>query len=120
MIAVYIAGKMSAPNPIQFLRNLNAMQEWTAKIRDLGYAPFPVADDYADIMRTKTVGLYEIQEASLTWLRRADVMFVCPGYAGSTGTAKEISEANNLGIMITYTIGQLEQFKIQFREGVQK
>ena len=102
MKAVYVAGKMSDSNPLQFLRNLNALQDWTAHIRELGYAPFPVADDYADIMRTQGVTVEMVKEASIVWLRRADCVFVTPEWETSSGTLAEIDEALRLGIPVFY------------------
>jgi hypothetical protein len=107
MIAVYVAGKMSSTNPLEFLRNLNALQDWTAHVRELGYAPFPVADDFADIMRTKDVTVEQVKEASIVWLRRADCMLVTPGWEQSPGTHAEIAEARRCGIPVFFDIEEM-------------
>ena len=104
MIAVYPAGKLSDADPIRFLRNINALQEWTAHLRELGYAPFPVGDDCADIMRTHDVSMSAIKEASLTWLRRADCVFVTPEWETSQGVRDEIAEAERLKIPVFYDV----------------
>ena len=104
MIAVYMAGKMSDPNPCRFLRNLNALQDWTARLRELGYAPFPVGGDYTDIMRTTDVSIGQVKEASIVWLRRADCVFVTPGWETSDGTKAEIEEAQRCRIPVFFDL----------------
>jgi len=111
MLCAYVAGKMTDSNPVEFLRNLNALQEWTAKVRDFGMAPFPVADDFADIMRTKETTIPQIKEASMEWLRRADVVFATPGYESSPGTVEEIRVARELGIPVVFDLVELGHLK---------
>jgi len=112
MLAVYPAGKMSSHDPLQFLRNLNALQHWTARLRELGYAPFPVADDYADIMRTtKDVTVEQIKEASLVWMRRADCVFVTPKWGASQGVKDEIAEADKLSIPVFFDLDALNEWR---------
>ena len=102
MKCVYIAGKLSSPDPLRFLRNINRLQEWTARAREFGLAPFPVADDFADIMRTDGVTMEMVKEASMAWLRRSDCVFVTPDWESSQGTRDEIEEAVGLGIPVFY------------------
>ena len=116
MIAVYVAGKMSDSNPLQFLWNLNTLQEHTARVRELGYAPFPVADDYADIMRCRDLAMESIKEASMVWLRRSDCIYVTPDWEQSGGTRAEIAEAEKLGIPVFYDLEALAVFRRQ-KEG---
>jgi len=107
MMRVYVAGKMGSTDPLEFLRNLNTLQEWTARVRELGFAPFPVADDYADIMRTTGVSMQMVKEASLAWLRVADCMFVTPDWEHSMGTRQEIGEAVRCNIPIFYELEEM-------------
>ena len=110
MTAVYVAGKMSDPDPLQFLRNIAALQAWTARLRELGYAPFPVADDFADIMLTDDrVTVNDVKAASLVWLARADCVFVTPHYEQSSGVAAEIAEAKRLNIPVYYTLDAMAE-----------
>ena len=120
MLRVYVAGKMSDTNPVEFLRNLDRLQAWTAKVRDIGCAPFPVADDYADIMRTRHIGMEHIKDASMEWLRCADVVFVTPHWESSAGTMAEILEAKRLGIPVVYDLMVLQDHAAakDCREGV--
>ena len=118
MWAVYVAGKMSDPDPLKFLRNLDELQTWTARVRELGYAPFPVADDFADIMRTRDVSVAAVKEASMVWLRRSDVVFVTPGWENSTGTKAEIEEAERCGIPVVFSIEALGEWKRREEEAV--
>ena len=104
MIAVYVAGKLSSKNCLKFLRNINTLQEWTARVRELGFAPFPVADDFHDIMRTTDVTMEDVKESSMVWLRRADCVFVTPDWESSPGTHAEIAEAEKCGIPVFYSI----------------
>jgi len=102
MLAVYVAGKMSDANSLEFLRNLDRMQAWTAMLRELGFAPFPVADDFADIMRTRDTTVEMVKEASMVWLRKADTVFVTPNWETSAGVKAEIAEAQRLDIPVFY------------------
>ena len=114
-VLVYVAGKMSSENPLQFLRNLNSLQIWTARIRDLGFAPFPVADDYADIMRTTNVTIPQIKAASIAWLKRSDCMFVTPDWEGSPGVAAEIAVADASQIPVFYELDEMAAWGCGFR-----
>lgn len=117
MICVYVAGKMSDTNPIEFLRNLDRLQSVTADLRDMGFAPFPVADDFADIMRTRRVDMAGIKAASIAWLLRADCMYVAPGWESSAGTADEIQAATAHGIPVFFDVGKLWAFRERKEDG---
>lgn len=116
MVCVYIAGKMSSTDPIEFLRNLDRLQTATAELRDMGFAPFPVADDFADIMRTRTVNMAGIKAAGLAWLRRADCVFVTPNWRDSEGTIAEIMEAGAAGIPVFFNLNDLWAFRYKMED----
>ena len=106
MIAVYIAGAIQGENIIETLHNINHGVEWTARLRQLGYSPFPVFEDFMDIMRAD-VTIEQVYEASIVWLKRADVMFVVPGYERSQGTQAEIDVARESGIPVFFDLERL-------------
>jgi hypothetical protein len=117
MLKVYVAGRMSSPNCVEFLRNINKLQEWTAEVRDLGMAPFPVADDLADIMRTSLVTMEGIKQASLAWLRVADCLFLTPGWQRSPGSVAERDEALRCGIPVFEDVADLQAYAKGVRDG---
>jgi len=105
MITVYPAGPIQGKDLLTALRNINAGMDWTAKLREMGFAPFPVFCDYADIMRTKDVpmeGSKGVYEMSLAWMRKADCVFMLPGWEYSRGARAERLQAQALRIPVHY------------------
>jgi hypothetical protein len=103
MICVYPAGPIQGKDLLESLRNINAGMDWTARLRELGFAPFPVFCDYADIMRTKDVpmgGPTGVYEMSLAWMRHADCLFMLPGWESSKGAREERRIAEEQGIPV--------------------
>jgi len=111
MIAVHVTGKVSDSDELQCLRNLNRLQEWRAKILDLGMSPLPIAGDYSDIMRTETVSRHDVREAHMVWLRRADCVFVTPEWENSQGANDDIEMASRCGLNIFYDLEELLEYK---------
>ena len=110
MKAIYPAGPISSGDLIQFLRNINAGNVWTARLAELGFAPFPVFSDCLYLMNTRPgFTVQDIKDISLEWLRRSDAVAVIPGcaYLTSPGTMQEIAEAKQLGIPVFYTAEEL-------------
>jgi hypothetical protein len=103
MICVYPAGPIQGKDLLTSLRNINAGMDWTARLRERGFSPFPVFCDYADIMRTKGVrveGEGGVYEMSLAWMRHADCIFMLPGWEESKGACEEKRVAENIGIPV--------------------
>ena len=112
MICVYPAGKIQGDSLLESLRNINAGIEWTATLRKLGYAPFPVFEDFMDIMRTDPgIDIELVYAASLAWLQRADCMFVTPGWETSYDTKQEIAHCEKHGVPVFYTLEELARFR---------
>ena len=107
MIAVYPAGAIQGENLLESLNNINKGIEWTSRLRRLGYSPFPVFEDFMDIMRVEGIEIESIYQMSLEWLKRADCMFVTPGWERSRGTKQEIAFAREHNVPVFYDIEML-------------
>jgi hypothetical protein len=95
---VYVAGAISAPDPVQIFRNILIGIDWTAILLERGFAPFCPFLDGQIVGRTQ-LSLEEVYAYSLSWLRRCDDVFLVPGWEKSHGTQNEIQEA------IKYSLG---------------
>ena len=105
MKCAYPPGPIQGKELLTSLRNINQGMDWTAKLREWGFSPFPVCCDYADIMRTKGVtmeGENGVYEMSLSWMRKADCMFMLPGWANSRGARAERLQAQALRNPVFY------------------
>jgi len=117
LLCVYPAGPIQSKTGdlLESLRNINEGQKWQARIRELGMAPFPVFDDFADIMMTDSTvtvtGEKGIYNQSICWLMRADCIFLIPGWEKSTGAIAELEIAKQLGMPFFDDISELRKYQ---------
>jgi hypothetical protein len=96
---IYVAGPIQGPDLLHSLANLEAGQSFTAKVFQLGFAPFPVFTDAAFIQKVRPVPpIQDVYNYSLTWLKAADAVIVMPKWEHSRGCQAEIKEAEKNGI----------------------
>ena len=110
-IRVFVAGPMSSPDPLQFLRNIQLGVAQTALLYDLGFAPFLAFTDYVAVMQTTGLNLERLQLSTLEWLRVSEVMLLLPGYHASKGAMREFRLATELGIPVFHAIEPLVEWR---------
>jgi len=97
MIRVYIAGRLNG-DAVSYIQNLHRMLIWGAELRRNG---FSVLVPGLDLLLGLSAGNWEYEDYfdnSQPWLEVADVLFLVPGWEGSSGTLKELEMARKEGI----------------------
>lgn len=97
----YIAGALNALS-IEYLQNVRRMILWSNKIRALGFAVFVPGIDLLHGIATDDWDYNAAFDNSQPFLAKSDIVFVCPGWENSKGTAREIELAESLGVPIYY------------------
>lgn len=113
MKKVYIAGKISSSNPLQFLENIRIGIRASTEMLLKGYAVFSPFLDYNLFLQLRdgeAISKEVIQGNSLEWLKVSDAVLVLPEWESSNGTLREIEKAIELGIPVFYTIETLENY----------
>jgi hypothetical protein len=106
---VYVAGKYSADNVLDVLRNIGRGEKACAHLFDMGFAPFCPWSDKVYVTSNPD-GLFTVEQfknQSMAWLEVSDAVLVLPGYEESKGTLAEIARAKELGIPVFYSVGEL-------------
>jgi hypothetical protein len=109
MIRVYVAGKYSANNVVDVLKNIGHGRKVCAELFALGYSPFCPWHD-ADFIIQNPQGSFNVQlfyEYSISWLAVSDVMLVISGKDDSAGVQNEIQFCKDHGIPVVYSIEEL-------------
>lgn len=119
-LCVYVAGAYSADNVLGVLGNIRRGLDWSKQVWLEGHAPFcPWADHLTALQLSEaeaaTLSVQDYYEASEAWLRKADVLFVTPGWEASKGTAAEIALASEKGIPVVYSMHGLRCLAKTFR-----
>ncbi len=107
---IYVAGPMTNSDPIKFLKNLSEGIHMSAKLVQLGFAPFSPFIDFQYFLSLRydeKITVDEIKEASMEWLYYSDIVLVIGDYSYSPGTLAEISEANRLEIPVVFDLESL-------------
>lgn len=113
MLKVYVAGKYSANNVIDVLKNIGQGNKVCAELFALGFAPFSPWTDSEFILNNPTAyfALDAFYEYSITWLSVSDIMLVISGRNTSTGVKNEIQFCKDNNIPIVYSIEDLLQYQ---------
>lgn len=117
MIKVYVAGAYSDNNVLGVLKNIGRGQHYAAKLFMDGFAPFTPWHDKEFVIENwdKEFTVKQFYDYSMEWLYASDCVFVLPNHEGlrdwqqSSGTLKEIAEAENMGIPVYYSYEELLQ-----------
>ena len=108
-LKIYIAGRYSADNIIDGLRNIGRGQQEAAFLFELGFAPFSPWWDRSFVLDNPN-GDYSKQmfyDASLAWMEVSDAVYVISGKGDGGGVDAEIKRAGELGIPVFYEIEAL-------------
>jgi len=109
MIRVYVAGKYSADNVLDVLKNIGHGRKVCAELFALGFAPFCPWHD-ADFIIQNPSGSFDVNlfyDYSISWLAVSNVMLVISGTKDSTGVQNEIQYCKYHDIPIVYSIEEL-------------
>jgi hypothetical protein len=102
MIRVYVAGKYSADNVLDVLKNIGRGQQACARLFAAGLAPFCPWHDKSFITDRPDddFTVQQFYDYSMAWLEVSDCVLVLPGWKESTGTRAEIDRAYELDIPV--------------------
>jgi len=113
MLKVYVAGKYSADNVLDVLKNIGHGRKVCADLFALGFSPFCPWHD-ADFIIHNPFHIFNTQsfrDYCLDWLKVSDVLYVISGATTSTGVLAEINLANELNIPIINNIIDLKAYR---------
>ena len=118
MLRVYVAGRYSADNVMDVLRNIGRGEEVCSMLLREGYAPFCPWHDRSYVIREPDTELTvaDFQKVSMAWLEACDAVFLVPGWVGSKGTRAEIDRAKALSIPVFDCVGGLNAWAQGRRE----
>ena len=123
---VYVAGLLtprgawSANLAIDHLINQRKMTRYALDVFFAGYDPFVPAFDHQFWMvmnDDEFITEAMIKRYSKTWLEACDAMVLTPGWQKSTGTLIEIKHAEERGIPVFKSLGELKAFSEKEEEG---
>jgi hypothetical protein len=106
---VYVAGKYSANNVLDVLKNIGRGEKECAKLFAMGYAPFCPWHDKSYVTDNPN-GYFTVEqfyEHGLAWLEVSDAVLVLSGWQTSQGTIAEIEQAKKFGVPVFYSIDDL-------------
>ena len=106
---IYVAGKYSANNVLDVLKNIGRGEKACAQLFSMGYAPFCPWHDksYVTDMPDSDFTVDQFYRYSLAWLEVSDAVLLLPGWEQSKGTVAEIERADQLGIPVFKSIEEL-------------
>jgi hypothetical protein len=110
MLRVYVAGKYSADNVVDVLKNIGQGRKVCADLFALGFFPFCPWHD-ADFILQNPYNTFDVKffySYSIAWLAVSDVMLVISGEKTSVGVRNEIQYCKKHNIPIVYSIEELE------------
>jgi len=104
MLRVYVAGKYSADNVVDVLRNIGKGEKAASELFWAGFYPFCPWHDASYIKDNpdNDFDVSSFKRHSMAWLEVSDCIFVLDGYEESKGTLAEIERAKELNIPIYY------------------
>ena len=110
---VYVAGKYSDDNVLDVLKNMRKGIKKSAKLFELGYAPFCPWIDYHYVLSSDAPDAITVQDFydySIEWLKKSDAVLVLQDWEDSHGTVKEVEMARSLGIPIFLSVSAMSSF----------
>ena len=102
---IYIIGKISDPNPVDYLRHVAVGNAVFCYLLKQGHSPYWGGMDACAILSNSFVGdgtsmVKLLQKNSIEWLKKADCCVAMPTAPFSKGSKKEIEVAQELGIPV--------------------
>lgn len=112
MKRIYVAGRYSAENVIDVLKNIGRGEKACAELFQLGFAPFCPWSDKVFITHNPDAEftLQQFYENSIAWLEVSDAIFVLENSEESRGTQAEIKKAKELNLPVFYSVEYLSDY----------
>ena len=109
MKRVYVAGPISANDPISLFNNEKTGIDTAAWLILQGFAVFCPHLDFQYLLGVygKDITKEQLQANSMAWVECCDCMLVLPGWGNSIGASAEIERAIDLGIPIYFNVHEL-------------
>lgn len=109
MRKVYVAGPISANDPITLFNNEKNGIDTAAWLILQGFAVFCPHLDFQYLLGVygKDITKDMLQDNSMAWVECCDCMLVLPGWENSPGTKREMARAITLGIPIYTNVKEL-------------
>jgi len=109
---IYIACRLTADHPIQYLVNLKQSLKAAAEIWRKGHYPYVPGWDF--ILYMELDGDYGLGEKlpygmSLEWMRRCDSILILNGLEDSSGVQMEFKEAKRCGKKIYWSLDEIPE-----------
>lgn len=110
---VYVAGRYSADNVLDVLKNIGRGQRTCARLFQLGFYPYDPWADASFIIHYPHAefNVQDFRDASMAWLEVSDVVFVDSGNGDGGGVDAEIRRAKELKIPIFYHENKLIEWR---------
>lgn len=106
MKVIYVAGRFTAPDTWQRMRNVRRAEALGYAVAELGAMPLIPHANTANFDGTFSIEFW--YEGTLELLRRCDAMILVPGHEGSKGVASEIAEAKRLHLPVFERVDELK------------
>lgn len=107
---VYVAGKLS-DTATNYIKNIHKMIKEAQYLRKNGFAVYVPCIDILEGIVSGDMDYPDYFENSFEWLLSSDVVYVCPGYETSQGTAREIAAAVGAKIPVFYSRDSIKVWK---------
>ena len=110
MKRVYVAGKYSADNVLDVLKNIGRGEKACAKVFAHGMAPFCPWHDagFCKELTDEEIPKEMYYQNSIAWLEVSDAVYVISGRGDGGGVDREIEIAKKIGIPVFYDFKDLE------------
>jgi hypothetical protein len=108
---VYIAGKLN-DQAVEYLHNVSKMMATAQQVKDAGYSVLVPALDLLMGIKFDYISYNDYFDNNLVWVRKADAVFLTPGWENSKGTEREIFHAIENGVPVFDRLDEMwEYFK---------
>lgn len=100
---IYIATRLSAGHPLDYLSNLDESINVSIEVWEKGHYPFVPGLDYVYLMRMRNIKMSQIYANGLEWVRRCDSILIHNGL---------LEEPYSPGVKAEYEVALEENKKV--------
>jgi predicted RNA-binding Zn-ribbon protein involved in translation (DUF1610 family) len=109
-MCIYIASKLSASTPIEYLKNLRESIKAAAKVWRRGHYPYVPGLDfmvYLELNGDYGNGHEQPYDCGVEWVKRCDALLLVNGYDESENVRKEFLTAEENDKIIFYSVDEI-------------